>query len=74
MKETKSKKENDIAAIERRRQKQAAQNHQYGEVNEQVAPEPGKKHTLRPPTMTFFPHKESSGKNRLAPLGSSSRR
>lgn len=67
MKETKSNKENDIAAIERRQQKQAAQNHHGGEVNEQVVSEEGNKHTFGPPTLTYFPHKKDPDKNRLAP-------
>ncbi len=68
MKEIKVNKANDLAAIERRRQKQAAQNHSCGEVNEQIFSEVANKDTFGPPTLTYFTGKGNRGNNRLAPL------
>lgn len=70
MKEIKGNKASSMGAIKRRMQKQAAQKHSCGEVNEQIFSGVMNKDTFGPTTATYFPRKEGERLQRLAPLGS----
>lgn len=65
--EKQSNKANDKAAIERRMQKQAAQNHSCGEVNEQILSETTPKHAFKASKMSYLAGKGNIGNNRLSP-------
>ncbi|WP_347330919.1 hypothetical protein [Marinimicrobium locisalis] len=69
MVERQSNKANDKAAIERRLQKQAAQNYSCGEVNEQRLSETAPKNAIRFSKMNYLAGRGNMDNSRLAPGG-----
>lgn len=67
MKERKSNKANDMAAIERRKQKQAAQQQFSNQIGDPIHAEKENNRNFSSYKMTHLPGVETQSQNRLAP-------